>query len=252
VELALLAVWCFLVALGGGLVGLVLGNLRLPVVLLFASSPAAGAGANIAISAIAAGTAAVAHIRGGRINWRLFAWMAPPSVIGAVVGGYLSGVLPSRVLLLGIAIVLLSSGIGMLRSSPPLRRDTADGGEYALDVPAAVVSGAAIGLLGGIVGLILGSLRMPALLKLVGEIPARAVGTNVSIGFLVGISGLLGHLPNAAPDLLPIVVGGAASIPGALLGSRLTGRLSEQQLLRAIGVVLLVAAASMVVEAIVR
>jgi uncharacterized membrane protein YfcA len=252
VELALLAVWCFLVALGRGLVGLVLGNLRLPIVLLIASSPAAGAGANIAISAVAAGTAAAAHIRAGRINSRLFAWMAPPSILGAVAGGYLSGVLPSRALLIVIAGVLLSSGIGMLRSGPPPLRDAASGEGRRLHVPAAVASGAAIGLLGGIVGLILGSLRMPALLRLVGEMPLRAVGTNVAIGFLVGIAGALGHLPNAAPDLAPILVGGAASIPGALLGARLTGRLSERQLIRAIGVVLLIAAASMVVEAIVR
>lgn len=253
-ELALLAIWCFLVALGGGLVGLVLGNLRLPIVLLVASSPAAGAGANIAISAVAAGTAAVAHIRAGRINWRLFAWMAPPSIVGAVAGGYLSGVLPERALLLAIAAVLLSSGIGMLRSgaSPARRGDRSREEHPGLDIPVAVASGAAIGLLGGIVGLILGSLRMPALLRLVGEVPFRAVGTNVAIGFFVGVAGALGHLPNAAPDLTPILVGGAASIPGALLGSRLTGRLSERQLIRAIGVVLLVAAASMVVEAIVR
>ena len=250
-ELALLAIWCFVVALGGGLVGLVLGNLRLPVVLLVASSPAAGAGANIAISAVAAATAATAHIRAGRINWRLFAWMAPPSILGAVAGGYLSGVLPERALLLAIAAVLLSSGIGMLRSGTP-KRPSADGGAHALDIPVAVASGAAIGLLGGLVGLILGSLRMPALLRLVGEVPFRAVGTNVAIGFLVGVAGALGHLPNAAPDLAPILVGGAASIPGALLGARLTGRLSEHQLLRAIGVVLLIAGASMVVEAIVR
>jgi uncharacterized protein len=253
-ELALLAVWCFLVALGGGLVGLVLGNIRLPVVLLVASSPAAGAGANIAISAVAAATAAIAHIRAGRINWRLFAWMAPPSILGAVAGGFLSGALPERALLILIAVVLLLSGIGMLRDRRPPRREggTGDGEEHPLDIPAAVASGAAIGVLGGMVGLILGSLRMPALLRLVGEVPMKAVGTNVSVGFFVGVAGALGHLPNAAPDLAPILVGGAASIPGALLGSRLTGRLSEQQLIRAIGVVLLVAAAGMVVEAIVR
>lgn len=251
-ELILLAVWCFLVALGGGLVGLVLGNIRLPVVLLVASSPAAGAGANIAISAVAAATAAIAHVRAGRINWRLFAWMTPPSVLGAVAGGYLSGVLPERALLIVIALVLLLSGIGMLRDRRPPRPAPAPGEEHRLDVPAAVVSGAAIGLLGGVVGLILGSLRMPALLRLVGEVPMRAVGTNVSVGFFVGVAGALGHLPNAAPDLTPILVGGAASIPGALLGSRLTGRLSERQLIRAIGAVLLVAAAGMVVEAIVR
>jgi uncharacterized membrane protein YfcA len=97
-EYVVLAAWCFVVALGGGLVGLVLGNIRLPAVLLLASSPAAGAGANIGISAVAAATASVAHIKGGRVNWRLFAWMAPPSVVGALVGGYLSGVVPAAML----------------------------------------------------------------------------------------------------------------------------------------------------------
>ena len=80
-----------------------------------------------------------------------------------------------------------------------------------------------IGLLGGIVGLILGSLRMPALVRLVGEEPARAVGTNVTVGFLVGVAGVIGHLPSEPPDWDVLAVGAAASIPGALLGSRLTG-----------------------------
>src|SRR5205807_9281619 len=90
-EYVAFTLWCFAVALGGGLVGLVLGNLRLPAVLLVASSPAAGAGANIGISAVAAGAASVAHLREGRVNWRLFAWLAPPSIAGAVAGGYVSG-----------------------------------------------------------------------------------------------------------------------------------------------------------------
>jgi len=91
-------------------VGLVLGNIRLPVVVLAASSPAAGAGANIGISAIAALSAAVAHIRAGRIDWRLFLWMAPPSVAGAVAGGLLSSEVPGDVLLAAIGIVLLVFG----------------------------------------------------------------------------------------------------------------------------------------------
>lgn len=99
------------------------------------------------------------------------------------------------------------------------------------------MSGLVIGLLGGLVGLILGALRMPALLKLVGEAPARAVGTNLAVGVVVGMAGLLGHLPTAAPDWGLLAVGAAASVPGALLGARLTGRLSEVQLVRAIGVV---------------
>jgi uncharacterized membrane protein YfcA len=47
-----------------------------------------------------------------------------------------------------------------------------------------------------------------------------------------------------------VVVGAAASMPGALLGSRLTGRLSEPQLIRAIAVVLLVAAGGCIAQAV--
>jgi uncharacterized membrane protein YfcA len=246
-EYAAFAAWCFVVALGGGLVGLVLGNIRLPVVLLLASSPAAGAGANIGVSAVSAAAASVAHVRAGRINWTLFAWMAPPSVVGAVAGGYLSGVLPGDALLLVIAVVLYYSALELLRPRrrPVPRRDSA----RALNLRAAVLTGAAIGFLGGVVGLILGSLRVPALLRFVGESPARAVGTNVTIGFVVGIAGVVGHLASGPPDWDLLAIGAASSIPGALLGSRLTGRLSDAALLRAIGIVLVVAATSMAIQA---
>jgi uncharacterized protein len=239
-ELVALSAWCFAVALAGGLVGLVLGNIRLPAVLLAASNPAAGAGANIGISGVTALAASIAHIRAGRINWRLFGWMAPPSIGGALVGGYLSGELPDDALLVAIGLTLLYFGIDLLRPEGNERAERRASAEAALDIRAAVVAGAVIGVLGGIVGLILGALRMPALLKYVGEAPARAVGTNVSVGFCVGVAGVIGHTPEGVDwDLL--LVGSAASIPGALLGSRLTGRLSERQLLRAIGAVLIVA-----------
>jgi uncharacterized membrane protein YfcA len=246
-EYAALAVWCFVIALGGGLVGLVLGNLRLPVVLLLASSPAAGAGANIGVSAVSAASASVAHLRGGRVNWSLFAWMAPPSFLGAVAGGYLSGVLPGDALLVVIALVLYYSAFELLR--PRRRPIQLRSAGTSLDLRAAVLTGAAVGFLGGVVGLILGSLRMPALLRFVGESPARAVGTNVTVGFVVGIAGVVGRLPSGPPDWDLLAIGAAASIPGALLGSRLTGRLSDAALLQAIGIVLVVAATSMVVQA---
>ena len=236
-ELVAFCVWCFVVAVAGGLVGLVLGNIRLPAVLLIATAPAAAAGANIGISGVAALTAAATHIRAGRINWRLFAWMAPPSMAGAVAGGSLSGAIPGDVLLLIIGAALFF-GVDLLR---PRREAGVDAeASNALDVRAAVLTGAAIGLLGGLVGLILGSLRMPALLKYVGETPARAVGTNLAVGVCVGVAGVIGHLPDGLDwDLL--AVGSTASIPGALLGAYLTGRLSEARLVQAIGAVLVVA-----------
>jgi uncharacterized protein len=248
-ELTFFCAWCFAVAVAGGAVGLVLGNIRLPAVLLLASSPAAGAGANIGISGVAAFAAAAAHIRAGRINWRLFAWMTPPSMAGAAAGGLVSGAIPDQALLLVIGVTLLYFGVDLLRKegrTAPGENPPASGVD--LDVRAAVVSGALIGLLGGLVGLILGALRMPALLRWVGEVPHRAVGTNLAVGFWVGVAGVAGHLPGGV-DWRTLGAGAAASVPGALLGARLTGRMSERDLLRAIGAVLVVAGAATAVQA---
>src|SRR4051794_30882114 len=111
VSLAVFALWCFAVALAGGLAGLVLGNIRLPAALLVATSPAAAAGANIGISGVSVATAAIAHVRAGRINWRLFGWMMPPSIVGAVGGGLLSGELSRTALLVVIGLTLLYFGV---------------------------------------------------------------------------------------------------------------------------------------------
>ena len=243
--LVAVGLWCFVTALAGGLVGLVLGNIRLPVLVLAASSPAAGAGANIGVSAIAALASATAHIRAGRIDWRLFAWMAPPSMLGAVAGGLLSGAVPANALLVVIGVTLLAFGADLVRSKPDGRR--ADPGGFS--ARAVILTGALIGLLGGFVGLILGALRLPALLRFVGAEPFRAVGTNAAVGFCLGVAGVFGHLPGGV-DWTLLGVGAATSVPGAIVGARLTGRLDERQLFRAIGVVLLVAGTAMILQGI--
>ncbi|HSJ18732.1 MAG TPA: sulfite exporter TauE/SafE family protein [Solirubrobacterales bacterium] len=244
-ELVALAIWAFTVAAIGGLVGLVLGNLRLPLVVLLATSPAAGAGANVAISGISALTSTAAHARGGRVNWRLFAWMAPPSLVGAIAGGLISGVLPSRVLLGVIAIVVLYGAVELIRKphADPAR-------PVGSPLLSAAAIGFGIGVLGGIVGLILGSLRLPAMIRWVGVTPYAVVGTNAAVGVVVGVGGLVGHLPSGV-DWELLAVGGAAAIPGAYLGSHLTGRLEEAALLRAITAVLVVTGAAMLAQAIV-
>jgi uncharacterized protein len=154
------------------------------------------------------------------------------------------------VLLAIIGALLLYFGVDLLRPARHKAVRTVAPPDGRLDIRAAVLTGAVIGLLGGIVGLILGALRMPALLRYVGEMPARAVGTNMAVGVCVGAAGVIGHTPEGVDwDLLAI--GAAASVPGALLGARLTGRLSERQLLRTIGAVLVVAGCATVAQAIV-
>ena len=238
----LVGLWCFLVALVGTSLGLILGTLRLPLLVLLASTPAAGAAANVGVSAVTAATASIAHLRAGRVNWRLVAWMTPPSVVGALIGGYVAGALPSEVLLAVIGTALILLGIRMWRGageSLPATRSRRR---------ATVIAGFVIGLLGGLIGLILSTLRMPALLGPIGETAHRAVGTNVVVGFWLGVAAVIGHLPSGV-DWSLMAFGSAASIPGALVGSRLTGRLSEHRLKLAIAVVLVVVGATMVGQA---
>jgi uncharacterized protein len=246
-ELIAVAVWSFAVSFAGGVVGLVLGNLRLPLIVLVGSSPAAAAGANVAISGAAALTSAYAHWRGGRVNWRLFAWMAPTSLAGAIIGGVIAGLLPERILLGAIALVVLYGAVEVARYKRP------EGGEAKpttteLFLNAALI-GFGVGLLGGFVGLILGSLRLPAMVKWAGVGPYGAVGTNAAVGVVVGIGGLLGHLPSGV-DWEILGVGAAAAMPAAYLGARFTGRLDERHLIQAMAVVLVISAAAMGAQAI--
>ncbi len=81
--------------------------------------------------------------------------------------------------------------------------------------------------------------------------PAKAVGTNLAVGVCLAVAGVAGHLP-AGVDWAVLAIGATASVPGAILGARLTGRLSERQLLKAIGVMLIVAGAAAVLQAVVR
>ncbi len=243
-ELICVGVWSFLVAVGGGIAGFVLGNLRLPVVLQFSSSAAAGAGANVAISAASAFTASIAHWRGGRIDWRLFWLMAPPSLVGGVIGGLISGALPQRLLLAVIAVVVLYGAVEIGRRQ---RRPQVSHPSGGTAVAVAIAFG--VGVLGGLVGLILGTLRLPAMVRWLGTAPKQAVGTNAATGVVVGIGGLIGHIAGGV-DWALLGAGCAGAVPGAYLGAQLTGRLDDDALLRTIAVILVIAGLTLGVQAI--
>ncbi len=221
--------------------GLVLGTLRLPVLLVVAGNPAAAAGTNIAISAAAAASGGWRHAREDRVDWRVVAWMAPPSAVGAVVGALAAGNVSERLLYALIAAVLAWNSVDLIvrpvrarpRSQPRLW-------------PASF-AGLAIGLVGGAIGVILGTLRMPALLGAVGLTAARAAGTNLVVGFVLGVAAFAAHASSVEWDLLAAGLLGA--LPGAWLGARVTGGLSEETLRRLIGVALLLIAVAFAAQA---
>jgi uncharacterized membrane protein YfcA len=224
----------------------VLGTLRLPAVLLLAGNPASAAGTNIAISAAAAASGGWRHARAGRVDWRVVAWMTPPSVGGALVGALLARHIPERLLLGAIAGVLAWNGFELIVR--PVREQPR---ERPRRTPAAVF-GFVIGVVGGAIGVILGTLRMPALLGAVGLDAHRAVGTNLVVGFALGAAGFAAHAARLQVEWDLLGAGLAGALPGAWFGARATGRFSELALRRAIGVALLVVAAVFAAEVVLR
>jgi uncharacterized membrane protein YfcA len=242
-ELLLALAGSFVAGYVGSMLGLVLGTLRLPLIVAISGSPLAAAGTNIAISAASAGAGALRHAREGRIDWRIVAWMAPPSVVGAVVGALLADDVSERALQAAIAAVLVWSGVDLaLRPVRPMARER-------LRLTPAVLSGFGIGALGGAVGVILGTLRMPALVRGVGLGVKRAAGTNLVVGFLLGVAGFAAHAGALGVDWSTLAAGLAGALPGGWLGARATGKLDENVLRIALGVVLVVVGAVFGVQA---
>ena len=221
-----------------------LGTLRLPAILLAAGNTTAAAGTNIAISAAAAAAGGWRHARAGRVDWRVVAWMTPPSVVGAVAGAFLGSSVPERALFAVIAAVLAWNGVDLL-VRPVRARPRAEPRLW----PAGIL-GFAIGLVGGAIGVILGTLRMPALLGAVGLSAHKAVGTNLVVGFALGVAAFATYAANLEVEWDLLAVGLAGALPGAWLGARATGRLSEAVLRRLIGIALLLISLAFAVQAV--
>ncbi len=97
-----------------------------------------------------------------------------------------------------------------------------------------------IGLLGGAVGLILGSIRLPALIRILRVDPRIAAGTNLFIGFIMGSVGWIGHVVQGQVNYPLLAMMGAGALVGSYYGARLTGKVSLDTLIKTIGCVLLV------------
>jgi uncharacterized protein len=140
--------------------------------------------------------------------------------------------------------VLVWSGIDLgLRPVRVMTRDR-------LRLWPAVAGGLGIGALGGAVGVILGTLRMPTLVRLVGMDVKRAAGTNLVVGFLLGVAGFAAHAGSFGVDMGILLAGLAGAIPGGWLGARATGKVDENVLRIALGAVLVLVGAVFAAQAV--
>jgi len=222
----------------GATVGLVLGQLRLPLLIYALGSVTVGTATSLAISTAGTLIGTLRHAAGGRVRLALLLTIGGPSAAAAYFTARHAGHVDPWLLKLGISVVLVATGARMLLVRPqPAPEPTTP---PKLPAPLAeILVGAALGAVSGLVGLLLGSLRLPAMMRYA-RIPApAAIGTNMAIGTLTGLSAGVATVREGNIDLPSFIVVGLATILGVHLGAGRTGKLAPEKLLAIIAWVLL-------------
>lgn len=198
----------------------------------------------IASSLLVVGTTsligAIGHARAGRVRWRTAFVFGGAGMLGAVAGSRAAAHLPAKLLMVLFALLMLGTSLAMLRGRRPSGTPATPTGAPA-DLPwlSAIVYGAAVGSVTGLLGAGGGFLIVPALVLLGRlEMPV-AVGTSLVVIAMSSMSGLasrLGHVP-ISWSLTAMVT--AAAVLGTLVGGRLAGRVSATSLRKGFGVLVL-------------
>jgi uncharacterized protein len=274
-TMILYAVLGWIIGFIGGMVGLVLGAIRFPFILEAETGVSITAGTNLAVSTLGAISGAINHYRQNNVDLKIFLVMALSGAIGAFIGSFLTD-LVSVVALLSIIIIIVSyeaidlmikSGkvgqkIKKNRNANPMAYSTSiaalnKGNELnkadidsineqkTKEILKESAIGFGVGLLGGMVGLVLGSIRMPAMISILRLPPRIAVGTNLASSAVMGTIGTLGHLINNNIDFVILVLMGPTAMLGAYLGSKFTNKINESNMKFLISIILSVIAMSM-------
>ena len=145
-----------------------------------------------------------------------------------------------------LGLVLVAAAVGVFRSAHVAASEDQMAAQRAVPWIPALLAGAAIGVLSGLTGTG-GAIFLTPLLLLAHWMPTRdASGTSVAFVWVNSLTALAGlvHATGTLPTALPLWVG--AVVLGALIGTQLgIGWLPARALRRALGVVLLVAAAKL-------
>ncbi|BCY13580.1 sulfite exporter TauE/SafE family protein [Actinoplanes sp. L3-i22] len=215
-----------------GLTGMGGGALMTPIlVLFFHVNPVAAIGSDLAASAVMKPFGGAVHARRGTVNWKLVGWLCAGSVPSAFLGVLLLRLLGDdasvqHTVKLALGVALLLAVGGMLLKAWISRRD-ADG--PPVEIVVKPLPTLLIGIMGGlVVGLTSvgsGSLIIVALLAVYPKLRANdLVGTDLVQAIPLVTAAALGHalFGDLHLDIAGAVVLG--SIPGVLIGSRISSR----------------------------
>lgn len=263
-----------------GLLGVGGGAISTPGVRALGATPIHAVGSTIPAVLPSAIVGAWRYARAGMVDWRVALGCGGAGSIAAIGGAWISDLIDPRLLMLLTAVVLLASGVAVLRGGRTVDPDTdaavtpvADvptdlhlpaGGTALLAAPAVLVTepatsvasdgsvavsgrsvaivGVLAGLVAGLLGLGGGVVMMPLFTRVLGIPVKRAVPASLVAVAMFSIPALITHTWLGHVDWTIALALTVGVIPGARLGSRLSMAASDQALRLLFGLFLVVLA----------
>lgn len=244
-----------------GLSGMGSGSLMTPIlVLILGVRPTVAVGTDLVYATCTKAVGAIAHLRQGQLRFRPALWISAGSVPAAIAGTTVIGALMHRQGALADSFISHCLGVtlllaaGMMLLQPLIRKHLWPQDPPPLLHPRLqalrrirpallVFVGLVVGFLVGLTSVGADSLIMVALLLFYPRWPmSRRVGTDVFQGFLLSAAAGAAHFQLGTVSLPIVGQLLLGSIPGVLLGSRLSKLVPEMILRPAIAGVLALAA----------
>ncbi|MCB0047515.1 MAG: sulfite exporter TauE/SafE family protein [Caldilineaceae bacterium] len=228
----------FGIGLSLGLMGGGGSILTVPALVYFVGqSPQAAVTASLVIVGINSSMGAWLHRRQGTLDWKVALIFGGSGMAAAYIAAGWSQAFSPTMLMLLFALLMLAVGAFMV-----LRPQPADTEARRHGLPVIILSGIAVGILTGFLGVGGGFLIVPALVMLVGLPMRQAVGTSLVIIAMNSLAGFLGHMNGAAVDFQMIFLFVGAGILGALAGARLCGIVPPEALRKGFAVFVIILA----------
>lgn len=207
---------------------------------LFGMQPSSMKPTGLVLNLIVASLGSFRYVRAGLFRCRVL-W---PFLIGALPFAFIGGAitLPGHWYRPLVGVILWVSAARMLWP----KKLAAESEVSDPPIVPAIVTGVAIGFLSGLTGTGGGIFLSPLLLFMAWCAPKQTSGVAALFILAVSISGLLGNLSSlsALPENLPLFA--AAALAGGLVGTTMGIRFQSAMVVRALGVVLIIAGAKLI------
>lgn len=261
ISLSMIALVSFGLSYVGSSVGLMLGHLRLPLLVHWVGSTVAGAGTNLAISAVGAASGFYEYARRKQVDYRLVLVIGVPSAAASfLIAKFIShhatasvdtGVRMGTPLGLRFLMGLILAGSGVELIFRQKKENSVQSNivlpKHSLLIESAI--GVVFGALAGAVGLMMGGARLCSIIRILRLDPKTAIGTNLAVGGLTGILGALGAWSGADFNNPVFLSAGIATVLGARYGARATAKFSPVLVSKCAGLAIALSAVYMVSHA---